>query len=150
MDKKELTPEEVAILIRSRKILKDRGIPKDTDVSSICKIAGISRKTGYQWVGKTGYQWVDRMTSAKEKESILQREHDRLNEEHDKLKQLYERARFENKGRKIAWEIHGVDEYIASKKNTAKPRKSQKLLHGVDEYIASKKNTAKPRKSQKL
>lgn len=118
MDKKELTPEEVAILIRSRKILKDKGIPKDTDVSSICKIAGISRKTGYQWVAG--------MEAAKEKESILQREHDRLNEKHDKLKQLYERARFENEGRKIAWEIHRVDEYIASKKNTAKPRKSQR------------------------
>lgn len=118
MDKKELTPEEVAILIRGRKILKDRGIPKDADVSSICKMAGISRKTGYQW--------VDRMESVKEEESILKREHDRLNEEHDKLKQLYERASFENEGRRIAWEIHRVDEYIASKKNTAKPRKSQK------------------------
>ncbi|MEA3486930.1 MAG: hypothetical protein U9R20_04655, partial [Thermodesulfobacteriota bacterium] len=92
--------------------------PKDADVSSICKMAGISRKTGYQW--------VDRMTSAKEEESILKREHDRLNEEHDKLKQLYKRASFENEGRRIAWEIHRVDEYIASKKNTAKPRKSQK------------------------
>jgi len=118
MDKKELTPEEVAILIRGRKILKDRGIPKDADVSSICKMAGISRKTGYQW--------ADRMASAKEKESILKREHDHLNEEHDKLKQSYKRARFENEGRRIAWEIHRVDEYIASKKNTAKPRKSQK------------------------
>ena len=71
MDKKELTPEEVAILIRGRKILKDRGIPKDADVSSICKMAGISRKTAYQW--------ADRMESAKEKESILKRDLDRLN-----------------------------------------------------------------------
>lgn len=118
MDKKELTPEEVAILIRGRKILKDRGIPKDADVSSICKMAGISRKTAYQW--------ADRMESAKEKESILKRDIDRLNEEHDKLKQLYERASFENEGRKIAWEIHRVDEYIASKKNTVNPGESQK------------------------
>ena len=116
--KEELTYEEVAILIRGRKILKDRGIPKDADVSSICGIAGISRKTGYQW--------ADRMASAKGKEEILKRDLDRLNEEHDKLKQLYKRASFENEGRKIAWEIHRVDEYIASKKNTAKPRKSQK------------------------
>jgi len=118
MEKKELTPEEVAILIHGRKILKDRGIPKDADVSSICKMAGISRKTGYQW--------ADRVASAKEKESIPKRELDRLNEEHDKLKQFYKRASFENEGRRIAWEIHRVDEYIASKKNTAKPRKSQK------------------------
>jgi len=63
--------------------------------------------------------------SCERKESVLQREHDRLNEEHDKLKQLYERTRFENEGRKIAWEIHRVDEYIASKKTLRNPGKSK-------------------------
>lgn len=49
----ELTADEVAILIRARKIINAKGLPKDIDVQSICMQAGISRKTGYQWAAKT-------------------------------------------------------------------------------------------------
>ena len=50
--KEKLSPEEIAILIRGRKILKARGLAKDADVKWICEEAGISRKTGYQWAKK--------------------------------------------------------------------------------------------------
>jgi len=47
-----LTPEEVAILIKARRIQKDKGLDKDFDVKSVCETAGVSRKTGYQWAEK--------------------------------------------------------------------------------------------------
>jgi len=43
------------------------------------------------------------------------------------LEKSYDDLRFENEGRKIAWRIHGVDEFIAGKKNTSNSRKKQKL-----------------------
>jgi DNA polymerase/3'-5' exonuclease PolX len=47
-----LTPEEVAILIKARRIQKDKDLDKDFDVKSVCETAGVSRKTGYQWAEK--------------------------------------------------------------------------------------------------
>ena len=46
---KQFSADEVAILIRARKIIKEKGLPKDIDVSGICDAAGISRKAGYEW-----------------------------------------------------------------------------------------------------
>ena len=48
----KLSPEEAALVIRAKKILKDRGLSADTDVKTICQAAGISRKTGYQRANK--------------------------------------------------------------------------------------------------
>ena len=43
---KDLSQEEVGVLIRGKKILRAKGLPMDADVKSICEVAGVSRKTG--------------------------------------------------------------------------------------------------------
>ena len=114
-----LTPDEVATVIRSRQILKDKGLPRDADVTTVCREAGISRKTGYQWAQKFG-------DPSGAQDDILRQELDRVKAEHAKLKEDYEDLCIENEGRKLAWEIHGVDGFI-SKKNTMVSRKRTKL-----------------------
>jgi len=116
-----LSQEEVGILIRGKKILRAKGLPMDADVKSICEVAGISRKTGYQWAEK-----LESAAKDKEVEHSLRQETDRLKAEHAELEKRYDDVRFENEGRKIAWKIHGVDEFITGKKNTAICRKKQK------------------------
>lgn len=115
----QMSLDEVAILIRGRKILKARGLPKDADVKTICEAAGISRKTGYQWASK-----LEQTNDDQEHE--LQADYDHLKAEHGEFQKRYEDLRFENEGRKLAWRIHGVDELLASKKNTMRSRKKQK------------------------
>ena len=115
----EMSPDEIATLIRGRKILKARGLPKDADVKRICEEAGISRKTGYQW--------VNRLEQKKESEvDDLEERFNRLQAEHEELKKCYDDVRFENEGRKLAWKIHGVDKLLAEKKSTTKSRKTRK------------------------
>lgn len=114
----KLQPDEAAILIRGRKIINAKGLPRDVDVTSICDLAGISRKTGYQW--------ADNVDSGEKETANLRQELERLKEEHDKLKQLFDDVRFENEGRKLAWKIHKVDELLAEKKNSANSRKGRK------------------------
>ena len=116
---KELSRDEVAALICARKILKARGLAKDVDVKSICEVAGISRKTGYQWADNLGQRQDDALKE-------LQGKYERLKVEHEELEKRYDDARFENEGRKIAWEIHYIDELIAAKKNAAQSRKKGK------------------------
>ena len=106
-----LNREEVGILIRGKKILRARSLPMDADVKAICEMAGISRKTGYQW--------ADKLESAANQNAVehsLRQEIDRLKAEHAELEKRYDDVRFENEGRKVAWKIHGVDEFIAGKK----------------------------------
>lgn len=110
---KDLSQEEVGVLIRGKKILRAKGLPMDADVKSICEVAGVSRKTGYQWAGK-----LEIASKQNEVEHRLRQEIERLKAEHKKLAKRYDDIRFENEGRKIAWRIHGVDEFLASKKNT--------------------------------
>ena len=112
----DLTREEVAILIRGRKILKARGLSKDADVSTICQAAGISRKTGYQWAENL----IEATDDQKEAELI------QLQAEHEALKKRYDDVCFENRGRKLAQEIHGVDELLAAKKNTTVKKRRKK------------------------
>lgn len=107
---KQFSADEVAILIRARKIIKEKDLPKDIDVSGICDAAGISRKTGYEWESK--------LWKSDEQLSVLQREHDELKGKYADLAALYKSVRFENEGRKAAWFIHGVDKLLAGKKNT--------------------------------
>ena len=47
----------------------------------------------------------------------------RLGVENEEWGRRYEQERFENEGRKLAWQIHGVDELLAAKKNTTKSRR---------------------------
>jgi len=113
---KQFSADEVAILIRARKIIKDKGLPKDIDVSGICDAAGISRKTGYEWEGRLG--------KSDEQVLVLQRELADLKGKHADLTALYKDARFENAGHKAKWFIHGVDKLLAGKKNTTEvPKK---------------------------
>lgn len=114
-----LNPEEVAIVIRSRQILKDKKLPRHADVTTVCRQAGISRKTGYQWANKFG-------NPSGVQDDGLGQKLDRLKAEHAKLKADYEDVCIENEGRKLAWEIHGVDDLLAKKNAMAsgKRRKS--------------------------
>ncbi len=114
-----LSPEEVAILIRARQIQKDKGLIDDMDISGICKAAGISRKTGYQWAEK-------HLSAAAREQKALEERLTRLQSEYDKLKQDFDQVSFENRGRKLAWEIHGVEELLAAKKNTSAKNKKKK------------------------
>ena len=114
----QLTQEEVALLIRARQLLREKGLSKDADIKSICEAAGVSRKTGYQWA--SGIKRSDN------EEAALREELTRLKAEHADLKKRYDRAIWENEGHKLAWEIHGVDELLAAKKNTTNKGKKKK------------------------
>ena len=114
----ELTPEEVALLIRARRLLKEKGLAPDTDVTTLCNHAGVSRKTGYQW--------EKRLLEPADVDEQLRRDFEALQAEHEKLKQDFDDLQFENDGRKIAWEIHEVDKWIAAKKNTTRKAKKKK------------------------
>jgi predicted DNA-binding transcriptional regulator AlpA len=115
----KLTPEEVAAVIKARKILKARGFSPDTDVKTICQAAGISRKTGYQWANK-------QIPACDPKQQALHEQLEQLKATHENLKKRFDDVRFENKGRKIAWEIHEVDKMLTEKKSTMAKTKSKK------------------------
>jgi hypothetical protein len=115
----KFTKEEVALLIRARQLLKDKGLSKDSDVTDICEAAGISRKTGYEWASE-----VD---AIREEERARREELDRLKAEQKDLKKRLDDVEWENEGRKVAWEIHRVDELIAAaKKNTTDKQTKKK------------------------
>jgi len=107
------------MLIKSRQVLRDRGIKLDADVKTICTAAGISRKTGYKWVNQFGPE-------AQERENKLRGELAQLQSEKKELEKRYDDISFENEGRKLAWKLHGVNELIRSKKNTSRPKKKEK------------------------
>ena len=115
----KLSPEEAALVIKARKILKARGLSPDTDVKTICQTAGISRKTGYQRANK-------QIPASDSKEQALREQLQQLKAEHEDLKKRFDDVRFENEGRKIAWEIHEVDKMLAEKKSTTAKTKSKK------------------------
>lgn len=110
--------QEVALLIRARQILKDKGLDKDMDVKGICEAAGVSRKTGYQWAKS--------LEISEGQDNALGEEMVRLKAEHEDLKGRYSRLEAINEGHKLAWEIHGVDELLAAKKNTMGQPKGKK------------------------
>lgn len=113
-----LSPQQVALLIRARKILKQKGVPKDADVKSICEAAGVSRKTGYQWAN--GLKFSDDRTDC------LTEELSELKSQCEQLKERCRRLEIENEGHRLAWEIHGVDELLAAKKNIIAKAKKKK------------------------
>jgi hypothetical protein len=112
-----LTPEEVAIIIRAKRLLKEKGLAPDTDVKTLCSQVGISRKTGYQW---------EKRLDQTSRNDPLRADFDRLKTEHEELKKAYDDICWENQGRKIAWEIHEVDAMLAEKKSTMAKRKREK------------------------
>ena len=114
----KLSQEEAALLIRARQLLREKGLSKDADIKSICEAAGVSRKTGYQWASNN--------KCSDNEDAVLREELTRLKAEHEDLKKRYDRAMWENEGHKLAWEIHGVDELLAAKKNTTNKGKKKK------------------------
>ena len=115
----KLSPEEVVAVIRTRQLLREKGLPADADVKTVCEYAGISRKTGYQWAKQHN-------GASEQAQDQLFKEHERLKAEHEALKKRFEDVDFENEGRKLAWEIHGVDQMLAEKKSTTARRKNKK------------------------
>ena len=107
------------MLIKSRQILRARGLKLDADVKTICQAAGISRKTGYKWADQSGPE-------ARERDDELRGELARLQAEKEELEKRYDDINFENEGHKLAWKIHGVDELIRSKKNISRPARKEK------------------------
>ena len=113
-----LNPEEVALLIRARKLLKQKGLPNGVDVKTICEIAGVSRKTGYQW--------ANGLKLGEDPPDAHSQEMSRLKSEHEQLKARCRDLEIENEGQRLAWEIHGVDELLAAKKNITCKAKEKK------------------------
>lgn len=113
-----LSPEEVALLIRARKLLNEKGLPNGVDVKTICEIAGVSRKTGYQWAN--GLKFAEGPAEPQAQEMS------RLQSEHEQLKARCWDLETENEGRRLAWKIHGVDELLAAKKNITPEAKKRK------------------------
>lgn len=101
-------PEEVAMMILARQLMKKYGLAPNADIKTICEHAGTSRKTGYQWA----HDFVGKPSADEEK---LRGELESLRAEHEALEKAFDDLRFENEGRKIAWKIHGGD-LIAGKK----------------------------------
>ncbi len=114
---KDLTPEEISVLIRARRLLKEKGLAPDTDVKTLCEKAGISRKTGYQW---------EKRMRDSSKDNQLREAFDRLKTEHEKLKKDYDDVCWKHEGLNIAWEIHEVDALLAEKKITIAKGKKKK------------------------
>ena len=106
---KKLSREDVAVMIRARQLSKQFGVAPDADIKTICEHAGISRKTGYQWADKLS-------SGAETKEQQLEQQLEQLKVEHESLEKKFKDVRFENEGRKLAWEIHQVDELLAAKR----------------------------------
>lgn len=106
----KLSAEEVATLIRARRILKEKQLPKDMDVKAICEAAGVSRKTGYQWAAG--------LTAAERPADPQPDELTRLKAEYEAVKERLRKVEIENEGHRLAWEIHHVDELLAEKKST--------------------------------
>ena len=111
-----LSKEETAILIRARRIQKEKNVPKDASVSGICDIAGVARKTGYKWDDDLQQKLSDASSNENPPD---------LTSEHDKLKKEMELLKFKYEGLKLAWEIHDVEKILAEKKDTTK-RKNRK------------------------
>ena len=112
------SPQEVALLIGARRVLKEKGLPKDADVKTICEAAGVSRKTGYQWAN--GLKFSDDQTDS------LTEELSELKSERKQLKERCRRLEIENEGHRLAWQIHGVDGLLAAKKNIIHKAKKKK------------------------
>lgn len=115
----KLNADEVAAVITAKRILKAQGLSLDTDVKTICQAAGISRKTGYQRANKL-------MQVSDFQQQALREDLQRLKAAHEDLKKRFDDVRFENEGRKIAWEIHEVDKLLAEKKSTMTKTKNKK------------------------
>ena len=93
-------------------------MPKAADVKTICEVAGISRKTGYQWAN--GRKLADDAPDPDTQETS------RIKSEYEQLKERCRCLETENEGHRLAWKIHGVDELLNAKKNIIHKAKRKK------------------------
>lgn len=104
----ELTQEEVKILIKASWIARKKGIKQSASVKEICQKAGISRKTGYQWLKQE-----EALAAKKQQE---EQKHENISEKYQTLLKENTWLRFENEGIRLSMEIHGLEDVI--KKNS--------------------------------
>ncbi len=115
--KKKLNREEIAILIKAHQISKEKGITPGANVSEICRLSGVFRKTRYKYVSAIDED---------EKESqLMEKNLSELEKKYTGLETRYDDLRFENEGRKLAWEIHDVDKLLTEKKTRLKGKKEK-------------------------
>ena len=115
----KMSHDDIAVMIRSRQISRQTGLSPAADIKTICEYAGISRKTGYQWTDSF-------FGDSEEKTRSLERENEILKAENKRLEKELVDVRFENEGRRLAWEVHKVDELITGKKNSTHNLKRRK------------------------
>ena len=113
----DLSSDDVAILIRAKRIQKEKGI-EATSVSDICATAGISRKTGYKWAARHETEQQDKQKALSEELAALHTTYKELLQNRDELN-------FQHEGLKLAWKIHRVDEMLASQPKKKHRKKSK-------------------------
>jgi transposase-like protein len=99
--KEKLTHDEVNTLIKASKLAREKGIKLGVNVKEICQQAGISRKTGYQWLKE------EQESNRKKEEEFQKLVH--MEVDHQKNLQEQARLKFEIEGLRLAMEIHGMD-----------------------------------------
>jgi len=98
--KKRLTNDEVKILIKASQLAREKGLKSGISVKEICQQAGISRKTGYQWLKE------ERECNRKKQEEFQKLVHMKV--DHQKNLQEKARLKFEIEGLQLAMDIHGM------------------------------------------
>ena len=111
----KLTHEEIKTLIKASQLARKKGIKPGLSVKEICHKAGISRKTGYQWLKE------DQASKEKKEKEFQKLVH--LKVDHQKLLNEHAKLKFENEGMHLAMDIHGVDEFIKKKLNINQKKK---------------------------
>jgi len=116
--KENLTHDEVNTLIKASKLAREKGIKLGINVKEICQQAGISRKTGYQWL-------KEEQESNREKEEKFQK-FVQMEVDHQKNLQEQARLKFEIEGLRLAMEIHGMDNLKVTRKKKDIPQKRKR------------------------
>ncbi len=109
--KEKLTHDEVNTLIKASQLAREKGIKLGVNVKEICQQAGISRKTGYQWLKE------EQKSNKKKEEEFQKLVHMKV--DHQKNLQEQARLKFEIEGLRLAMEIHGM----SKKKDIPQKRK---------------------------
>jgi len=107
--KEKLTHDEVNTLIKASQLVREKNIK--LNVKEICQQAGISRKTGYQWLKE------EQESNRKKEEKFQKLVH--MEVDHQKNLQEQARLKFEIEGLRLAMEIHGM----SKKKDIPQKRK---------------------------
>lgn len=107
----KLTKEELSTIVNGRRILREKGLDPNMDVKTLCREAGISRKTGYKWADQ--HVVSDLSEKNKRIESELKRQEKKRAADKKELSDL----RFKLDCHQAAWDIHEVDEWLSKKKD---------------------------------